>query len=256
MGMKIQYCSDLHLEFPENQSFLKANPLKPAGDILILAGDIVPFDEMNKHAGFFDYLADNFKTTYWIPGNHEYYRSDASERSGTLNEKIRSNVVLINNQSVKVNNINLIFTTLWSHISPVYEWKIQKNMSDFHVITYQGQPFSIELFNQMHEDCKEFLVSALQETADHKTIVVTHHVPTLINYPQRYEESLLNEAFVVELSDLIESSGIDYWIYGHTHANTDDFEVGKTHMITNQLGYVEYNEHQYFDIAKTITIGI
>ncbi len=256
MGMKIQYCSDLHLEFPENQSFLKANPLKPTRDILILAGDIVPFAEMDKHAGFFDYLADNFKTTYWIPGNHEYYHSDASERSGTLNEKIRNNVVLINNQSVKLNGTKLIFTTLWSRISPLHEWKIQKNMSDFHVITYQGQKFSTDIFNQLHEECKAFLVSALQENDDSETIVVTHHVPTMINYPQRYEESLLNEAFVVELSDLIESSGIDYWIYGHTHANTNDFEVGKTHMITNQLGYVEYNEHQYFDIAKTITIGI
>lgn len=252
--MKIQYCSDLHLEFPENQSFLKSNPLKPTGEILILAGDIIPFNLMEKHPDFFDYLADNFKTTYWIPGNHEYYRSDASERSGTLNEKIRSNVLLINNQSVKINNTKLIFTTLWSHISPVHEWKIQKNMSDFHVITYQGQKFSTDIFNQLHEECRTFLVSALQEDNVCDTIVVSHHVPTLINYPQRYDESLLNEAFVVELSDLIKSSGIDYWIYGHTHSNTTDFEVGKTRMITNQLGYIEYNEHQDFSITKTITV--
>ena len=252
--MKIQYCSDLHLEFPENQSFLKSNPLKPTGEILILAGDIIPFNLMEKHPDFFDYLADNFKTTYWIPGNHEYYRSDASLRSGILNEQIRPNVLLINNQSVKINNTKLIFTTLWSHISPVHEWKIQKNMSDFHVITYQGHKLSTDVFNQLHEECRTFLVSALQEDKECETIVVSHHVPTLINYPQRYEESLLNEAFVVELSDLIENSGIKYWIYGHTHANTTDFEVGKTQMITNQLGYIEYNEHQDFNIAKTITV--
>jgi hypothetical protein len=127
-------------------------------------------------------------------------------------------------------------------------------MSDFHVITYQGHKLSTDVFNQLHEECRTFLVSALQEDKDCETIVVSHHVPTLINYPQRYEESLLNEAFVVELSDLIESSGIDYWIYGHTHANTTDFEVGKTQMITNQLGYIEYNEHQDFNIAKTISV--
>jgi len=252
--MKIQYCSDIHLEFPENQSFLKSNPLKPAGDILILAGDVVPFAEMDKHASFFDYLADTYEATYWIPGNHEYYRSDVSERSGTLNEKIRSNVILLNNQSVMVNNTKLIFSTLWSHISPANEFRIKKNMSDFHVISYQGQRFTTENFNQLHEESKAFLVSALQDIENSETIVVTHHVPTLVNYPERYAESMINEAFVVELFNLIESSGIDYWMYGHTHVNTTDFEIGKTRMLTNQLGYVEYNEHQYFDIAKTITI--
>lgn len=252
--MKIQYCSDLHLEFPENQSFLKSNPLKPAGKLLILAGDVVPFAELDKHSWFFDYLADNFENTFWIPGNHEYYRSDASERSGTFDEKIRSNVILVNNQSVKIDNTKLIFTSLWSHISPLHEWKIQKNMSDFHVITYKGEQFSIDNFNQLHEECKAFLITALQDNDAKETIVVSHHVPTLINYPQRYEESLLNEAFVVELSDLIIDSDISYWIYGHTHANTADFEVGKTRMLTNQLGYIEYNEHQDFDIAKIFTV--
>ncbi|MEY3412120.1 MAG: hypothetical protein RIQ70_808 [Bacteroidota bacterium] len=49
-----------------------------------------------------------------------------------------------------------------------------------------------------------------------------------INYPAQYKGSILNEAFAVELFDLIESIGPDYWIYGHNHCNTNEFKIGKT----------------------------
>ena len=243
--MTLQYCSDLHLEFRENKQFLNQHLLKPKADTLILAGDIVPFTEMNKHKDFFKYISDNFKLTYWLPGNHEYYYSDVSERSGFINEKIRDNVFLVNNISIQQNDVRLIFSTLWSKISPVNEWQIERSISDFQVIKFNGHFFSVPNFNQLHSDSLNFIEKELSQNNAGKTVVVSHHVPTFLNFPSQYKGSILNEAFVVELFPLIESSNINYWIYGHHHSNTPDFSIGNTVLLTNQMGYVRNEENQF-----------
>ena len=245
--MKIQYASDLHLEFPENKAFLKANPIQVVGDVLLLAGDIVPFVVMDKHNDFFNFLSDNFAATYWIPGNHEYYRFDVATKSGLLNEKIRSNVFLVNNISIVLEEVTFLFSTLWSKINPPYEYQIERSLSDFHVIKYGSYRFSTQRFNQLHTESLNFLKQELENKQTDKNVVVTHHVPTFMNYPPKYKGDILNEAFAVELFDLIEITSPDYWIYGHTHENTPDFEIGKTRLLTNQLGYVMSGENGLFD---------
>jgi predicted phosphohydrolase len=116
--MKIQYCSDLHLEFPENQKFLRRNPLNVVGDILILAGDIVTFHDLGKANDFIDFACDHYSAVYWVPGNHEYYGADISDKPSPLCEKLRDNLFLVNNHSVVHEGVRLFFTTLWSRITP------------------------------------------------------------------------------------------------------------------------------------------
>jgi predicted phosphohydrolase len=248
--MNLQYASDLHLEFPQNREFLKKNPLRPLADLLLLAGDIVPFYIMDRHADFFDYVSEHFKTVYWLPGNHEYYYADATIRSGELYETIRNNVFLVNNMTMVHDHTRLIFSTLWSAIAPGNAWDIERGMSDFQVIRYKGQRFSVPDYNQLHDQSLSFLRRELEAARSGKTVVVTHHVPTFLHYPEKYKGDVLSEAFAVELFPLIEATGPDYWIYGHHHNNTPGFRIGKTAMLTNQLGYVKYDEHELFDPGK------
>ncbi len=254
--MKLQYASDLHLEFPENKDFLKVNPIIPGGEIMILAGDIVPFAVMKDHADFFDYLSYNFETTYWLPGNHEYYRSDISGRIGQLNEKIRENILLVNNTSVKSKNgeADLVFSTLWSQITPKHKFDIITGYSDFQIIRNGNRLLDIETYNLLHKNCVSFLKNELSLGRKGRTVVVTHHLPTFFNYPEEYKGDPFNEAFATELSGLILDYAPDYWIFGHHHRNNGDFSLGNTKLITNQLGYLMYNENKAFHRTKNIDI--
>lgn len=251
--MHIQYASDLHLEFQENNAFIKANPLNPVADILILAGDVLPFSLIDKHADFLNYLSDHFEQTYWIPGNHEYYHYDAFKKCGSFCEKIRSNVSLLNNTTIYTGDAQLIFSTLWSYISPLNRGKIERSMNDFHLITYNGERLTSDHFNMLHAESLQFVEKELSVPATRK-VVITHHVPTLLNYPPEYKGTALNDAFAIELFDLIEKTGPEFWIYGHHHTNTPDFTIGKTQLLTNQLGYVSHNEGRLFKSDKTLEI--
>jgi len=252
--MTLQYCSDLHLEFSENRDFLEQNPLQPIGNILLLAGDIVPFSIMEKCNYFFDLISDSFDFVYWLPGNHEYYHADVSLRSGALCEKIRRNVFLVNNVSVEHDDVKLIFSSMWSKISPANEASIRGAVSDFRLINFIGRPFSPADFNRLHIDSLTFLREEIAKVYAGKRVVATHHVPTFLHYPEMYRGSILNEAFAVELFEFIEDFGPDYWIYGHHHTNMPDFSIGKTRLLTNQAGYVRYDEHLLFSPKKTIIL--
>ena len=71
--MKIQYASDLHLEFADNWRYLKANPLHITGDILVLAGDIGYLGDENysKHP-FWDWASANEPPVIVCMGKHEF----------------------------------------------------------------------------------------------------------------------------------------------------------------------------------------
>jgi Icc-related predicted phosphoesterase len=252
--MKIQYCSDLHLEFIQNFDFLQSNKIIPKADILILAGDIFLFFLNIENEKYFDFLSNSFKEIYWLPGNHEYYKSDIIRYHKYKEKKIRPNIHVVRNEVVSFNGINLIFSTLWGNISPKNELYIKSHVSDFNQISYNGEGFKPNHFNQLHVEAKAFLEKELQKRQSEKNIVITHHVPTLFNYPEEYKNSPLNEAFAVEMYDFIEKYQPEAWIYGHSHVNTPEFKIGKTRMLTNQLGYVVLNEHKTFKLDAFIDI--
>ncbi|GAB3015102.1 hypothetical protein GCM10027051_18510 [Niabella terrae] len=98
----------------------------------------------------------------------------------------------------------------------------------------------------MHQDSLDFIRQTVMDAAAEQLAVFTHHCPTFQHYPPKYKGDPLNEAFAVDVDALIEHSRIAAWVYGHHHYNTPAFCIGNTRMLTNQLGYVQLEEHDLF----------
>lgn len=258
--MLIQYASDLHLEFDLNRHYLDQHPLLPTGQVLVLAGDITNLNYYRfRHweRSFVDQLADQYEQVLWLPGNHEYYRSrDLADDQSSLDEFIRPNVRLLNNATVEHQGVRFICSMLWSHIPPEKAPYVQRFLSDFHLIHYGGQPLTTLMYNQLHQQAVAFLEAELNKPFAGPTVVVTHHVPSFVCEHPRHLDSPLSTAFVSEQSSLIARYQPAYWIYGHSHGNVPLIQVGKTQLVTNQLGYVSHGEHTDFRPAALLAVDV
>jgi hypothetical protein len=81
------------MEFPANKKYLMANPIKPEGEILLLGGDIIPFQRskkkptssisfltaLNTRIGFRAIMSTIVRTSQREPG-HFMRRSEATYR--------------------------------------------------------------------------------------------------------------------------------------------------------------------------------
>ena len=256
--MRIQYMSDLHLEFQENSIFLKQNEMPITGEVLVLAGDIFYLkDKITPRAKFWKWTSENYRQVLIVPGNHEYYNySDVMERGLQWKWMLRKNVGYYQNQVVSIDDTDFVLSTLWSRISPSDEYFVWKGMNDFRQIKYNGKLLQTEEYNEMHEVCISFIRKSIMESKARHIIVITHHLPTFQVVTPYHKGSVLNSAFASEYGNLICDNQIDAWIYGHSHTNIDS-EIGGTKLLSNQMGYIFQNEHleNGFDPGKYIEIG-
>jgi Icc-related predicted phosphoesterase len=243
--MKIQYCSDLHLEFEKNGRYLTKNPLSVSGDVLILAGDIIPLHDEFFNDPFFGFISENYKKVFWVPGNHEFYYKDINEYSRSYNIELKNNINIVNNIELQYGGVQFVFSTLWSEINVKNEKIIEQSVSDFECISKNNRKLKSADFNKLHKDSLDFIKQALKNK-NGKTVVVTHHLPSYLCNSPEHNNSPINEAFCVDLTDYIKKTGVNFWIYGHSHFNQKPTYIGNTILLTNQLAYVHCNEHRNF----------
>ena len=201
--MKIQYASDLHLEFKENVDWFLENPIIPTGDILVLAGDIAYLGtELYSEHPFWDWCSRNFNQTIVVPGNHELYRSfDINELYEGWTLDIRANVKAYYNSVISLDGeTDLIASTLWAHIPP----------SEAYFTEHGALPIS-ERFGMATIDSRgtDSMMSTtnvwslservLNIAPPEQKIVATHHVPSFDLYGGGVQRKPYQRCFHIRL---------------------------------------------------------
>lgn len=254
--MNIKIASDLHLEVKKNSDYISGKSIIPSGDILVLAGDIgyIGHPSYERHP-FWDWLSINYAHVIVVPGNHEFYNGyDLYNLRHGMKNKIRENIYWYYNMSEIIEDIEFIMTPLWTEIPYNLEKEVTEKLNDFKYCIYNGKNLTVNLYNKMHTECVTFLKESLEKPKQGQRIVITHHAPSPLCIPEDLLKNPLHIIYYSNQNSLIESSQIDYWIYGHTHKNTREFRIGNCKLLCNQLGYIQYREGKDFEKSMQIIL--
>ena len=250
--MRIHVLSDLHLEVASYE------PHHVECNVVVLAGDI------GNHAQGIEWARHAYpdKEIVYVPGNHEFYRL---ERTETLNEMRavarKLSVHLLDNNEVVIDGVRFLGSTLWTDFRLFGEdekpWAMSEGMrylNDFKLIREKEELFSPARSVELNEESLTWLSGKLKEDFHGKTVVITHHLPSMNSVAARYAKSLLSACFASNLDGLMGHSTL--WIHGHTHDSMDCVLNG-TRVVCNPRGYCRYadaQENYEFDPALVVEV--
>ncbi len=208
---------------------------------MILAGDIITFRDY----GPLDRLLQKWrKPVLYVTGNHEYYTGkpmnaeDKEFRAWLANK--HPHVKLLLDEEFSVGGVNFFGGTMWTDFNGGDARAMaiaQAGINDFRLIRNPDQtPFRPADAIALHESFKSKLLNWFGRNLTGPRVIITHNAP-VINPNTRHRGSPFMAAFnSLDMVELIERHQPALWVYGHTHA-CDDQTIGKTRIISNQLGY-------------------
>lgn len=254
--MKFDILSDVHLG---HTSFNRAIPIskyfpdKTGSDYLLIAGDlcedVVGNDIVKK---FLTKASKLYKKVVVVLGNHDYWHLNDEERDETKEfETIPkefakfiktfdkgNKIVVLDNSFVKLDDVWIYGTTLWSDIPPQHFLYIQKCMNDYRCIYREDGNF-ITYFDTCKANFVAFngISDFVSSHRNDKVVILTHHSPTFKSRNPRYDQ-IIDYAYMNNYDNYIrENPNILAWVSGHIH-DKRDYMIGGTKILSNPLGYV------------------
>lgn len=247
--MNFLILSDLHLEFEPIEISVSVDV-----DAVILAGDIA------QGVNGVRWAKQTFENTpvIYVAGNHEYYGNEVNELTEAIRaETVDSNVVWLEKNSIVLGSTRILGTTLWTDFALFAEddeeelaWSMadcRRYVPDFDGrIRWSSEGRSVELTPEvtrsLHLQSVAWLKQELSTPFSGKTLVVTHHAPSINSVAGHFSKHPATPAWASQLDDLVMKA--DIWCHGHTH-EAYNYWLGKCNVRCNPRGYGQ--ESEFFD---------
>jgi len=270
MTIKIQYVSDIHLEFRDISEI--PNLLKNINaDVLILGGDIVTVNDKKdyeKFIFFLNFYCPRYKFLIHISGNHEFYYTSKDNPlkancMDMVHKKFKSlnktfpNYLYLNCDTVTLNinnsQYNFIGATLWTKVPPEKYETIESRMNDYsHIYVNKNNEvvkFTVPEMQRLHNRHFMFIKRSIDIATNLNipTILITHHKSIS---DENLRQSELTCAYECDITRIIKPI-VKLAVYGHTHKHYSRLYNG-TLFVSNPKGYI--GQHTMFkpDLAVTL----
>lgn len=179
----------------------------------------------------------------YIAGNHEYYGGDLQ----TTNAEIElacdgTNVKFLERSAVIHDGVRFLGTTLWTDFADGDQQLLTKaatHMNDYQQIQFGERLLEPNDVLAINRDSLIWLKSKLGEQFDGKTVVVTHHAPSVQSWDPPPTDRAYLANYCNRLETLIANTDVAVWVHGHIHHRAD-YHIGDTRVVCNPRGYHGY----------------
>lgn len=236
--MRIHILADLHLEFGDY------TPAQVDADVVVLAGDI---HIKGRAIPFIQNLFPHTPVIY-VPGNHEYYRDALPKLDDALRDAaLDTHIHYLENEEWTFGGVRFLGCALWTNFTifgfdqrDLCMAAAESALNDYALIRVSPKFRRLTPLHTaiLHRQSRKWLEERLAEPFQGKTVVVTHHAPSLRSVQPRFHDDPVTAAFAENMEDFIQTYPIDLWIHGHTH-HCVDYTIGKTRILSNQRGYAD-----------------
>jgi len=242
--LKYHIFSDIHAEYPSNRyDFLATfdhyySEGQGADDTCILAGDIgnLARPHGTDLHNLLVYIGRHFKTTLYVPGNHEFWGSSIRAGQMVLDDWRIPNVTILSpwRRMEGLDGRPIVGATMWFP----HGWDPQTELwhPDFERIAdcRWEAPDQFSLFEDV-----------VARHIEKGSVVITHHSPHRDSIPQMFQNDDNNWFFNVDMSRYIYEKQPALWVHGHTHSPFD-YTVDQTRVYCNPSGYANEDANPQF----------